>query len=189
VKYSPETMKTLFQTERLIVRPWNPPEDAASAFEIYGDPEVMRFIRPPEANLEAMRSRLQATLARYKERNNGTGSWAVMERETGQVVGCILLIQLPDNQEVPTSDYETGWHFRRASWGKGYATESGRGMLAYGFEVLRLPVLYAVVKPDNLASIRVTQRLEMQPMGLTRNYYGVELLLFQRENAEINSLS
>lgn len=175
-------MTNLFQTDRLLVRAWNPKEDAESAFEIYGDPEVMHFIRAPEKNIETMRSRLQATLANYEERNNGTGSWAVIERETGHLVGCILLSQLPDNQGVATCDYEIGWHFRRKSWGKGYATEAGKGIIVYGFEVLQIPVLYAVVKPENLASIRVTERLKMQPLGLTDKYYGVKLLLFQRKN-------
>lgn len=181
-------MTILLQTERLIVRSWNPKEDAVPAFEIYGDPEVMHFIRPPEANLEAMRSRLESTLARYEERNNGTGSWPVIERETGQLVGCILLSQLPDNQGVATSDYEIGWHFRRKSWKKGYATEAGKGIIAYGFEMLGLPVLYAVVRPDNLASIRVANRLDMEEMGLTDKYYGVELLLFQRDKKTADSL-
>ncbi|MEH2063951.1 MAG: GNAT family N-acetyltransferase [Nostoc sp.] len=37
---------------------------------------------------------------------------------------------------------------------KGYATEAGRVMLNYGFSILNLPVIYAVVKPENYASIR-----------------------------------
>jgi hypothetical protein len=31
--------------------------------------------------------------------------------------------------------------------------------------------------------VRVTQRLGMNPMGLTQKYYGVELALFGLENA------
>jgi RimJ/RimL family protein N-acetyltransferase len=40
-------------------------------------------------------------------------------------------------------------------------------------------VLYAVVKPANQASIRVTQRLGMTPIGRTNKYYGAELELFK----------
>ncbi|MEQ8463257.1 MAG: GNAT family N-acetyltransferase [Coleofasciculus sp. E1-EBD-02] len=78
-----------------------------------------------------------------------------------------------------------GWHFRRVSWGKGYATEAARGIIAYGFNTLQLPVLYAVVHPDNKRSIRVTQRLGMTPMGLTNRYYGVQLLLFKLESISL----
>ena len=46
---------------------------------------------------------------------------------------------------------------------------------------MQLPIIYAVVKPENLASVRVTQKLGMMPMGLTQKYYGVELALFGLE--------
>lgn len=113
---------TLWLTDRLKIRNWNPEQDAIQAFEIYGDPQVMRFIRPPETSVGAVRSRLQELLNRYRQRNNGTGFWAVLEKETARIVGTILLSQLPDNYGVPTEDYEISWHFRRESWGKGYAT-------------------------------------------------------------------
>jgi [ribosomal protein S5]-alanine N-acetyltransferase len=57
-------------------------------------------------------------------------------------------------------------------------------MLNYGFSALNLPVIYAVVKPENYASISVTKRLSMKPMGQTNNYYGIELLLFQLDAPE-----
>ncbi len=37
-------MAVMFETERLIIRDWIPEQDAKQAFEIYGDPEVTRFI-------------------------------------------------------------------------------------------------------------------------------------------------
>lgn len=88
--------------------------------------------------------------------------------------------QLPDINRQPTQDYEVGWHLRKASWGKGYATEAAREIINYGFNVLQLPVIYAVVKPENHASVKVTQRLGMKTMGITNQYYnGVNLLLFK----------
>ena len=174
-------MAILFESDRLFIRDWNPPLDAPTAFSIYGDREVMKFIRKPDPNIKAVQQRLEERLERYKQCNNGTGTWAVLEKETEQLVGCILLIQLPDNDGILTEDFEIGWHFRRASWGKGYATEAANAIVDYGFNRLQIPVLYAVVRPDNVRSIRVTQRLRMTPMGLTYNYYATELLLFKLE--------
>ncbi|KAM3095037.1 GNAT family N-acetyltransferase [Phormidesmis sp. 146-12] len=34
-----------FETDRLLIRDWNPAEDAEQAFEIYRDPEIFRFFR------------------------------------------------------------------------------------------------------------------------------------------------
>ncbi len=85
-------------------------------------------------------------------------------------------------------NYEVGWHLKKASWGKGYATEAAKGIINYGFNVLQLPIIYAVVKPENHASVKVTQRLGMTPMGITNRYYnGVELLLFKLDSQEKKS--
>ena len=173
-------MTALFETERLIVRSWIPDRDAEQVFEIYNDPEVTYFLGngSRNTNVESTRQRLIDWTDQSK---NGTGSWAIVEKDTTKIVGTILLEPLPDQYRLPTEDYEVGWHLRRTSWGKGYATEAGRGMLNYGFNVLNLPVIYAVVKPKHDASIRVTQRLGMKPVGKTKKYYGIELLLFQKD--------
>jgi RimJ/RimL family protein N-acetyltransferase len=123
--------------------------------------------------------RLQRVTERYTQLNNGSGLWAIVEKQTGEILGTVLLKQLPDNESKPTQDYEVGWHLKKAVWGKGYATEAGLGAIEYGFNILKLPVIYAVVKPENHASMRVTQRLGMVPMGRTHKYYGVELELFK----------
>ena len=173
----------LFETKRLGIRHWQPDRDGDLAFAIYGDREVMHFIREPDPDLQSVQKRLENMNQKYQGRNNGTGCWAMVEKTTQVAIGSILLVQLPDHQGQATQDYEIGWHLRRDRWGKGYATEAGREILNYGFQSLQLPIIYAVVKPENLASVRVTQRLGMNPMGLTQKYYGVELALFGLENA------
>ena len=174
-------MNAIFETTRLIIRNWIPETDAEPAFKIYGDPDVMRFINSNvEASIETQKAALERTVNKYAKLNNGTGSWAIVEKET-ELVGAILVKQLPDNDGNLTQDYEVGWHLRKASWGKGYATEAGKWAIEYGFKVLNLPVIYAVAKPENHASIRVMQRLGMIPMGRTNRYYGAELELFRIE--------
>lgn len=173
-----------WETERLIIREWNPVVDAAFAVWIYGDREVMRFIREPEPDQAAVQKNLEDRVKKYRQLNNGTGCWAMVEKETQIPIGTILLVQLPDHRGQLTQDYEIGWHLRRDRWGKGYATEAARQILDYGFQTLKLPIIYAVVRPDNAASIRVTQRLGMEPVGLTQKYYGLELALFQLFNPQ-----
>jgi len=179
-------MTNLLETERLIIRSWIPEQDAEQAFVIYNDPEVTHFLGKASlvTSVESQRQRLIDNIERSHRRNNGTGYWAIVEKQTTTIVGTIILKQLPDKDGLPTQDYEVGWHLRRASWGIGYATEAGRVMLNYGFSVLDLPVIYAVVKPENYASIRVTERLGMKPVGRTNKYYNIELLLFQLDALE-----
>ncbi|MFN6535904.1 MAG: GNAT family N-acetyltransferase [Nostoc sp. EkiNYC01] len=179
-------MTNLLETDRLIIRSWIPERDAEQAFAIYSDPEVTYFLGNGSrvTSIESQRQRLVENIERSQRRNNGTGSWPIVEKETTTIVGTILLKQLPDKDGLPTQDYEVGWHLRRASWGKGYATEAAGGILSYGFNVLNLSVIYAVVNPENHASIRVTQRLGMKPVGSTKKYYGIELLLFEQNASE-----
>jgi ribosomal-protein-alanine N-acetyltransferase len=176
-------MSILTETERLIIRDWMPQDEAEQAFEIYGDPEVMRFIGSgkTEESVESQRRSLQQRIERDAALQNGTGFWAIVDKETGEIFGTVILKQLPDNDGNPTPEIEVGWHLKKAAWGKGYATEAGQAVLDYGFNVLKLPIIYAVVKPENTASIRVTQRLGMTPLGRTQKYYGKELELFKLE--------
>jgi ribosomal-protein-alanine N-acetyltransferase len=181
-------MSCIFETPRLLIRMWEPDRDADAAFQIYRDPEVMRYLGLPTGKprelVEEQREALAKTVARYAELNDGTGAWAIVRKSDDQIVGTCLLKRLPDAEQKPTDDMEVGWHLGRAYWGNGYATESARGAIAYGFETLRLPVIYAVVNPANTASIRVTQRLDMTPLGKTNRYYGIELELFQTKEEE-----
>jgi [ribosomal protein S5]-alanine N-acetyltransferase len=80
---------------------------------------------------------------------SGTKLGVLIERATGQVIGFAGLLQC-DTLEEP--DYELGFVLRRSAWGHGYATEIGRGQLEYGFNVLRLKRLLALVSPSNIVS-------------------------------------
>lgn len=177
-------MAVLVETERIILRHWNPELEAEHAFELYSDPEVMRYIGKGQTvtSLSDIRNNLRHRLDESQRRNDGSGAWAIVDRATQEPVGTALLKRLPDGDGVPTLDWEVGWHLKKSAWGKGYATEAGNAVLNYGFTTLQLPVIYAVVIPENQASIRVTQRLGMQPLGRTNRYYGVEVELFELRN-------
>jgi RimJ/RimL family protein N-acetyltransferase len=94
-------------------------------------------------------------------------------------VGTIILSRLPDGWGAATEDVEVGWHLRPDRWGRGYATAAARAMLAYAFEILRLPEVLAVVYRENEASLRVCERLGMEHLGETDRYYGVTVELFR----------
>ena len=189
-----------FETPRLTLRPYNPDsdDDVADAYAMYADPEVVRYLSGQVVpDLETQRSRLRERRAFYATLNNGTGVWAIVPRATGRVVGTALLKQLPHstpdfehgtaashaftsstNPADLTDDVEVGWHLARAHWGHGYATEAALALVDYGFAALNLDTVYAVVNPANAASIRVTRRLGMTPLGRTRKYYNAEVELF-----------
>jgi RimJ/RimL family protein N-acetyltransferase len=172
-------MNSLPETDRLIIRNWNPDTEAEQAFQIYRDPEVSRFLGAPDESVEARREKLRQRNQKHRDLNEGSGYWAMEEKNTGELLGTIILQRLPDGAGNLTPEWEVGWHLKKSAWGKGYATEAGKTAIDYGFAVLKLPIIYAVVKPENHASIRVTQRLGMTPKGRTDRYYGTDLELFE----------
>lgn len=168
------------ETERLIIRNWEPDKDAEAAIAIYGTPEVTQWIgdQSTDDTVEAVKARLQ----RYRDRSSvtpGLGCWAVVAQNVP--IGTLLLVPLPGKDNTPSGKIEIGWHFCPASWGKGYATEAARAVMTHGFENLRLPAIYAVTLLENRRSIRVMQRLDMSDLGISEDFYGGrQLQLFCR---------
>jgi ribosomal-protein-alanine N-acetyltransferase len=171
------------ETKRLLIRDWIPEVDAQAAIAIYGNPAVTQWIG--DQSLDTTVEAVQARLQRYRDRAArfpGLGCWAVVRQATQTVIGTLLLMPLPDRDHQPSHDVEIGWHFCPESWGQGFATEAAQAVMDYGLAHLKLPAVYAVTLPNNEPSIRVTQRLGMADLGLSRAYYGgYELRLFRRE--------
>jgi RimJ/RimL family protein N-acetyltransferase len=59
---------------------------------------------------------------------------------------------------------ERGWVLRRNAWGQGYATESARACIEWGFSTFDVPYLTAMINPDNVLSVRVAERLGLTPI-------------------------
>ncbi|OWY65759.1 GNAT family N-acetyltransferase [cyanobacterium TDX16] len=171
-------MNTIAQTDRLIIRNWIPERDAESAFQIYNDPEVTRFLMTKTNSVEDAVKLLERWVMLSTQLNGG-GFWAIVNQENQEILGTIILIPLRDEVEQWTQEYEIGWHLKKSAWGYGYATEAARAILDYGFNTLKLPTIYSVARPENTASICVIQRLEMIPIGQTSKYYKMELEMFK----------
>ncbi|NER82712.1 MAG: GNAT family N-acetyltransferase [Leptolyngbya sp. SIO1D8] len=177
-----EAIAMYLKTTRLLIRDWDVAQDATAAIAIYGDSAVTQWIG--DQSLDTTVEAIQARLQRYRDRAAvfpGLGCWAVVTQHDQVPIGTLLLLPLPDKSNIPSGHIEIGWHFCSASWGKGYATEAARAVMAYGFDTIRLSAIYAVTLLDNNRSVRVTQRLGMTDLGISEDYYGGhQLRLFRR---------
>ena len=79
---------------------------------------------------------------------------------SGALVGCMGLPQRPEGDGAA----EFGYWIARAHWGRGYATEAGRALLALA-PVLGHRQLAARCFRDNPASARVLRKLGFRPTG------------------------
>jgi ribosomal-protein-alanine N-acetyltransferase len=164
-------------TSRLRLRPFTD-TDLAAIHAIYRDPEVMRFVghgahRTIEDTANALRV-YGDVLARV-----GFSFLAVVERRGGALIGDGGLHPLGGRGP----DVELGYTLARSTWGRGYATELGRALVAHAFEVLGVDRVVAQVEPGNHASRHVLEKLGMTEREL-RTAYGRPHLLYAVDRSE-----
>jgi RimJ/RimL family protein N-acetyltransferase len=166
--------RVIATTARLVLREIDA-ADRDALHRVYGDPVVMAHY--PAAFSPDDTAAWIRRLATDSYARDGFGLWAVVVAATGDLVGdCGLTRQTtPYGREA-----ELGYHLRRDVWGRGYATEAARAVLAHGFGPLGLPRIVSIVAPDNRASravaARVHTRLETyhRPDGVERYLYLTE---------------
>lgn len=154
----------VIETERLVLRL---PEDgdAEASFAIHSDPDVMRWLgAPPRASVEEERERLARLRSLHDER--GFSMWLVEDKDTGEVLGYAGLFPV----EMKGPEIEVAYHFRKISWGQGYATEAAKACIDYGFDVAGLDHIVGLVAPENAASVRVLEKCGMERAGTARHY-------------------
>ena len=166
-------MEPVFETERLRAVHWRD-DHAEDACAAYSQPDFVRYLGNPTPHPDLMYTRRWIARIGELQADRRDGFWAVERRDTGEIVGATLCQPLPGGG----GEHEIGWHVFPAHQRHGYATEIGRGAASYGFEVLGLDEVLAVVMPDNVASLAVVRAIGMTPRGRTRRYYDIEAELF-----------
>jgi RimJ/RimL family protein N-acetyltransferase len=146
---------TRYETERLSLH--RPVEDDVDALLPLFDAEVVRYLDGKVPDRDDMWRGVCTWLGHWELRGFGMYTW--VDKETGAVVGRGGL-WFPSGWP----QLEVGWTLGRAYWGRGYATEVGRAMLALGWEALDPPWMCSVIHPDNAASQSVAERLGGQPV-------------------------
>ncbi|MEW5699492.1 GNAT family N-acetyltransferase [Pseudomonas synxantha] len=139
------------------------PADVQRLLEIFGDPQTNLFNPAgPMPDLAAA----QRLLAHWMEQwtAHGYGWWTIARKEApGHIIGFGGIAQL---NYLTQRRVNLGYRFAVEAWGQGYATEVGRDALVLAFETLGLPEVFGLVRPDHVASIRVLEKIGMQPVGL-----------------------
>jgi RimJ/RimL family protein N-acetyltransferase len=156
------------ETERLLLRPLSLDDlDVFASF--YSDPEVMRYLgagrtlsrEETEQSLKRMLHGLEA---------DGFGQLAVEQKEDGALVGrCGFLVWdaetlTPTTEAEATglTELEVGYALGRPYWGRGYATEAASAMRDQALGPMGRERLIAFIRPDNVRSRRVAEKLGMR---------------------------
>jgi RimJ/RimL family protein N-acetyltransferase len=160
----------VLETARLRLRPWRD-DDVEPLSRIYADPEVMLYVGPGTTRTrdqtEAAIERMRSLWARH-----GFGMWALELASSGQMVGRQGLGLLAETPEV-----EISYCLARDAWGSGLATESGRAVVRFGFEVAGLDHIAGIAYPPNLPSQRVLAKCGLRYLRDTR-YFDADVHYF-----------
>jgi [ribosomal protein S5]-alanine N-acetyltransferase len=146
------SVRATIETDRLVLRPFES-GDVEAAFAWFGDPIVMRFTPTgPDTSIELTRARL----ANYQEHQteHGFSRWVVLDRHSGRPIGDSGLLALQEYGWI-----DLGFRLAKRYWGQGLATEAAFAWVQAAFDDFHIDRLTAFVHPENVASIRVLEKL------------------------------
>ena len=129
-------------------------DDVDNVVHIYSDPETMRFYGGAERfTLDSLVESFANVTSEY---GFGYGNYAVIERETGSVVGHCG-VRWSEKRDRPEIDV----CLHRSVWRRGYALEAARAVIAKAFEMDRVTEIFGIADCENIASIGLMRRLGM----------------------------
>jgi ribosomal-protein-alanine N-acetyltransferase len=150
-------MATILETKRLILR-HQMMEDLDDLWELYCDPEIIRYIPDAPRSREEAEEELEWHQNGHPKRPE-LGLWATIHKETGKFIGrCGLLPWEIDGR----NDVEVAYTIAQEYWGQGLGTEAAQAIRQYGFEKLNLPRLICLIDEQNIASRKVAEKIGMQ---------------------------
>jgi RimJ/RimL family protein N-acetyltransferase len=144
----------IIETPRLSLREFTP-QDADALALVLSDPETMRHY-PARYDRAGVEQWIDRNRRRYRE--DGVGLWAMELNKGQELIGdCGGVLQQVDGEPL----YEIGYHVRRDLWGRGFATEAAIACRNWAFAHLKTDRLISLIRPENLRSIRVAERVGM----------------------------
>jgi len=173
---------SMIKTKRLILRQITQ-DDFTDLCEILQDADVMYFWEHTFSESQ-VQEWIDRQLKRYEQ--TGVGVWIAIEKETGKTVGQIGLVY----GDIEGEDVlELTYMLKKAYWGKGFAFEGGKACLDYAFKEMKMDKVYAPIRPENQASVKVAEKLGFEMHGeYFKHYNGKDMrhLIYVIDKQEIN---
>ena len=154
-------------TSRLSLR-WIRAEDVDDFYDVYSNPEVMRYWSTLPLPDKQAASKLINEIHEGIKRDNMM-KWGIALLSSDKLIGSVTLFHIDFTHRRAEIGYAQG----RAYWGQGYMQEALKAVLNHAFEILNLHRIEADVDPRNAASVRTLERLGFQREGYLRERWQV----------------
>mgnify|MGYP000981145560 FL=1 len=137
----------VIETDRLIMREMTE-DDFDALYAVLADSDIMQHY-PYTFDGDRVREWIRKNIERYKV--FGFGLWAVVLKETGEMIGdCGLTMQIINEQIRP----EIGYHIRKDCQQRGYASEAAKAVRDWTFMNTPFNIIYSYMKDTNVPSYR-----------------------------------
>ncbi|WP_298511463.1 GNAT family N-acetyltransferase [uncultured Kordia sp.] len=144
-------MKKVLETERTYLRELSI-ADAESFYNLNLDKEVIRYTG--DVVFESI-NHAKKFLENYDQyQKYGVGRWAVIHKETNDFLGWCGL-----KYSSSSDEYDIGFRFFRKYWNLGYATETAKACIEYGFHTMQVKSIVGRAMKANIASIKVLEKI------------------------------
>ncbi len=180
-------MKIFVETERLILREILP-TDVDGLFQLDSDPEVHRYLgNKPVENKERVIAMIDFIRQQYAD--NGIGRWAIVDKESNNFIGWtgLKLVRELTNRHI--NYYDLGYRLIRKYRGQGFAIETAKASLDYGFEKLNLSEIYAMADCRNIKSNNILTKIGLKFIetfnldGIRHNWYKIDKIEWTRRTS------
>ena len=149
------------ETERLRVRYLDPYVDAAFIVQLLNEPSFLQNIgdRGVRTVEDARRYMTEGPLASYERHGFGLFCVELKTAAANEPLVPIGMCGLLKRDWLDAPD--VGFAFFPEFWSKGYAYESSAGVIEWGRRTFGITRVVGIVKPANIGSIRVLEKLGM----------------------------
>ena len=130
-------------------------------FEMSKDADVMKFIGDGSIYHWTKKIALEKfKIGLYRSNESEPGNLAVYTRDPERYIGCCGI-----RYSNFLNHIELGYRYCRDAWQNGYATEAARALLAATYRMTETDRILACSHPDNIASIRVLEKVGFSLSG------------------------
>ncbi|MDZ8225034.1 GNAT family N-acetyltransferase [Nostoc sp. ChiVER01] len=153
----------ILETHRLLMRDFVE-ADWQAVFTYQSDPLYLRYSYWTHRTQKDVCEFVQMFIDQQKEQPRTKFQLAIILKAENQLIGnCGIRVNDPEMREA-----NIGYELNTQYWGQGYATEAAQAILKFGFEKLRMHRIWSCCVAQNVASVKVLEKIGMRREGHLR---------------------
>ncbi|MEH1943754.1 MAG: GNAT family N-acetyltransferase [Nostoc sp.] len=153
----------ILETDRLLMREFVE-ADWQAVFAYQSDPFYLRYNYWTHRTQKDVCEFVQMFIVQQKEQPRTKFQLAIVLKEENQLIGnCGIRIN-----DLEMREANIGYELNTKYWGQGYATEAAHAILKFGFEELGMHRIWSWCVAENIASVRVLEKIGMLREGHLR---------------------